>query len=90
MRMGFVLAYTGVLQMLLQLGLCFILLSTTLFSVCALATNGAIEDGGVYQMVSRALGPEFGGAIGTVFYFASAIGNGQSVAALVEALVESF
>ncbi|CAF0776434.1 unnamed protein product [Rotaria sordida] len=90
MRIGFVLAHAGVLQTLLQLSVCFIILFSTLLSVCALATNGAIEGGGVYHMISRALGPEFGGAIGVLFFFANVICNGQSVAALVEALVESF
>ncbi|CAF5009581.1 unnamed protein product, partial [Rotaria socialis] len=41
-------------------------------------------------MISRTLGPEFGGAIGLLFFCANIISNGQSVAALVEALVESF
>jgi hypothetical protein len=90
MRVGFVIAYTGVLQTFLQFGLCFIILFCTLLSVCSLATNGAIEGGGVYHMISRALGPEFGGSIGVLFFFANVIGNGQSVAALVEGLVDSF
>jgi amino acid permease len=90
MRIGFVLAHAGVLQTLLQLSLCFIIIFCTLLSVCSLATNGAIEGGGVYHMISRALGPEFGGAIGVLFFFANVIGNGQSVAALVEALVQIF
>lgn len=90
MRMGFVLAHAGVLQTLLQFGLCFVILFCTLLSVCSLATNGAIEGGGVYHMISRALGPEFGGSIGVLFFLANVIGNGQSVAALVEALVDSF
>jgi len=90
MRIGFVLAHAGVLQTLLQLSLCFIILFCTLLSICSLSTNGAIEGGGVYHMISRTLGPEFGGAIGVLFFFAQVIGNGQSVAALVEALVDSF
>lgn len=90
MRVGFVLAHAGVWQALLQFGLCFVILFCTLLSVCSLATNGAIEGGGVYHMISRALGPEFGGSIGVLFFFANVIGNGQSVAALVEALVDSF
>ena len=90
MRLGFVLGHAGVLQTLLQFGLCFLIIFTTLLSVCALATNGAIKGGGVYHMISRALGPEFGGSIGVLFFFANVMGNGQSVAALVEALVELF
>jgi potassium/chloride transporter 9 len=90
MRVGFVIAYAGVLQTLLQFGLCFVILFCTSLSVCSLATNGAIEGGGVYHMISRALGPEFGGSIGVLFFVANVIGNGQSVAALVEALVDSF
>jgi potassium/chloride transporter 9 len=90
MRVGFVIAHAGVLQTLLQFALCFVILFCTLLSVCSLATNGAIEGGGVYHMISRALGPEFGGSIGVLFFFANVIGNGQSVAALVEALVDSF
>ncbi|CAF1299864.1 unnamed protein product [Adineta ricciae] len=90
MRIGFVLAHAGVLQTLLQLSLCFVILFCTLLSICSLSTNGAIESGGIYHMISRALGPEFGGAIGVLFFSAQVIGNGQSVAALVEALVDSF
>lgn len=90
MRISFVLAHAGVLETLLQFALCFLILFCTLLSVCSLATNGAIEGGGVYHMISRALGPEFGGSIGVLFFLANVIGNGQSVAALVEALVDSF
>jgi amino acid permease len=90
MRMSFVLAHAGVLQTLLQLSLCFLIIFCTLLSVCSLATNGAIDGGGVYHMISRALGPEFGGSIGILFFLATVIGNGQSVAALVEALVVRF
>ncbi|CAF1237544.1 unnamed protein product, partial [Didymodactylos carnosus] len=90
MRLGFVIGHAGVLQTLLQFGLCFVILFATLLSVCAIATNGAIEGGGIYYMISRALGPEFGGAIGVLFFFANVIGNGQCVAALVEALLVNF
>lgn len=89
-RMSLVLAHAGVLETLLQLALSFLILFCTLLSVCSLATNGAIDGGGVYHMISRALGPEFGGTIGILFFLATVIGNGQSVAALVEALVVHF
>lgn len=41
-------------------------------------------------MISRSLGPEFGGSIGLMFYLANVCGCGVYVLGLVEAILDSY
>lgn len=46
--------------------------------------------GGVYYLVSRSLGPEFGGSIGLIYFLGTVIGCGMNVLGFVEPLISNF
>lgn len=71
------------------LGSVIVLLSTTVtllttMSMAAICTNGEVKGGGAYYMISRSLGPEFGGAIGVIFSLANAVGAAMHIVGFAE------
>ena len=56
----------------------------------AIATNGQVKAGGTYFMISRTLGPEFGGALGISFYLATTIAIPMYLLGTVETLQDGF
>lgn len=60
---------------------------TTSISMSAIATNGVVSGGGSYFMISRALGPEFGGAVGLLFYLGTTVASSMYVVGAVEILL---
>ncbi len=89
LRLGFVTGSVGVGQMLLILALSSGVSVLTTISLAAIATNLKVGGGGVYFLLSRTLGPQYGGAIGLVLYVAMsvsvafyAIGLGEAVTSI--------
>lgn len=73
MRVGFVVGYSGVWLALLILALSKLITSLTTLSLSAITTNLDVRVGGVYFMISRVLGPDFGGSIGITLFIAQAV-----------------
>ncbi|KZC06268.1 Solute carrier family 12 member 6 [Dufourea novaeangliae] len=56
----------------------------TAISMSAIATNGVVPAGGSYFMISRSLGPEFGGAVGMLFYTGTTLAAAMYIIGAVE------
>uniref|UniRef100_A0A8D0H5E0 Solute carrier family 12 member 9 n=1 Tax=Sphenodon punctatus TaxID=8508 RepID=A0A8D0H5E0_SPHPU len=90
LRLGFVVGHAGLYQALGMFVVAYFIIGMTVLSVCAISTNGALDAGGAYYMISRALGPEFGGSIGIMFFLANVCGSALYILGLVEAVVDVF
>jgi amino acid transporter len=92
LRLGFVVGNAGLKRALYILVLANGISILTSLSLSAIATNIRVKSGGVYYLISRTLGLEFGGAIGIVMFLAQSIsiafyciGFGEAMAVIVSA-----
>ena len=87
LRFGVVVGQAGLWAALLIVLASKVITLLTTLSLSAIATNTKVEGGGAYFLISRSLGPEFGGAIGLLFFAAQALSVAMYVIGFTEALV---
>jgi solute carrier family 12 (sodium/potassium/chloride transporter), member 2 len=78
----------GILQGLLLISITTCVTTITALSMSAISTNGIIKGGGTYFMISRSLGPEFGGSIGLIFSLANAVAVAMYIVGFCESLLD--
>ncbi|CAK5093827.1 unnamed protein product [Meloidogyne enterolobii] len=83
-RLFWVVGVAGVWHTMLLLFLCCTCTLLTCISLSAVATNGVVEGGGAYFMISRNLGAEFGFAVGILFYLANTVATSMYLVGGVE------
>jgi potassium/chloride transporter 9 len=69
---------------------CYAINLLTTMSISAIATNGTVRGGGAYYLISRSLGPEFGGSIGIVFYLGMVFNTSLNAVGLIDCFIENF
>ncbi|KAL4399249.1 potassium:chloride symporter [Malassezia pachydermatis] len=90
LRFGFILGQAGLLGALLLLVISYAIDTLTVLSLNAISTNGQVRGGGAYYLISRSLGPEFGGSIGLIFFFGQAFNAAMNILGFVESFVGVF
>lgn len=90
LRFGFILGQAGLIGALALLVGSYAIDTLTVLSLNAISTNGQVRGGGAYYLISRSLGPEFGGSIGLVFFFGQAFNAAMNTLGCVEILVNAF
>ncbi|KAJ2330566.1 hypothetical protein GGH91_006633, partial [Coemansia sp. RSA 2671] len=89
-RMGYFLGQIGIIGTIASFVCGYLVTTMTTLSISAISTNGTVKGGGPYYMLSRSLGPEFGGSIGLMFYAGTLLSGVLNAVAFVEPLMSNF
>ncbi|KAK3550386.1 hypothetical protein QTP86_025191 [Hemibagrus guttatus] len=87
-RMTWIVGQSGIVCSCIIIFMATVVTSITGCSTSAIATNGFVRGGGAYYLISRSLGPEFGGSIGLIFAFANAVAVAMYVVGFAETVVQ--
>uniref|UniRef100_A0AAQ4PW60 Solute carrier family 12 member 5a n=1 Tax=Gasterosteus aculeatus aculeatus TaxID=481459 RepID=A0AAQ4PW60_GASAC len=87
LRMTWLVGIGGVVGTFVIVTMCCTTNMLTAISMSAIATNGVVPAGGSYYMISRSLGPEFGGAVGICFYLGTTFAGAMYILGAIELLL---
>ncbi|XP_065092681.1 bumetanide-sensitive sodium-(potassium)-chloride cotransporter-like [Ochlerotatus camptorhynchus] len=88
LRLSWVVGEAGIIESLIIMALSYVVCVITTLSLSALCTNGQVQSGGIYYIISRSLGPEFGASVGVVFAFANAVNASMNTIGFCSSLNE--
>uniref|UniRef100_A0A8C1GGC9 Solute carrier family 12 member 7a n=1 Tax=Cyprinus carpio TaxID=7962 RepID=A0A8C1GGC9_CYPCA len=84
LRLTWIVGTAGIMEALAIVFMCCSCTMLTAISMSAIATNGVVPAGGSYYMISRALGPEFGGAVGLCVYLGTTFAGSMYILGTME------
>uniref|UniRef100_A0A0N5BR99 Solute carrier family 12 member 9 n=1 Tax=Strongyloides papillosus TaxID=174720 RepID=A0A0N5BR99_STREA len=84
LRMGFVAGQAGILGGVGIVTFSSFVLAITALSLSGISSNGKHQAGGLYYILSRSLGPHFGGSIGIIFSLANVAMAGLYLVGIAE------
>ncbi|GBN65933.1 Bumetanide-sensitive sodium-(potassium)-chloride cotransporter [Araneus ventricosus] len=86
LRMGWMTGQCGIVLAIVIVLLSTVVTVITTLSMSAICTNGDVKGGGAYYMISRSLGPEFGGVVGILLFLANAVSGAMYIIGAGEAI----
>ncbi|XP_062336799.1 solute carrier family 12 member 7-like isoform X2 [Osmerus eperlanus] len=87
LRLTWIVGTAGIMETFAIVFMCCACTMLTAISMSAIATNGVVPAGGSYYMISRSLGPEFGGAVGLCFYLGTTFAGSMYILGTIEILL---
>merc|ERR1740117_1717571 len=87
LRLGWVVGQGGIFSAIGIILISTIVTTLTTLSMSAICTNGEIKGGGAYYLVSRAIGPKVGGAVGFLFTIGLTVAIAMYIIGFAETLV---
>lgn len=87
LRTGYVVGMVGLAETLIIMLIAFTICTITGLSLAVISTDKRVKGGGFYYVISRTLGPEFGGALGLTLFISISVAIAFYTIGLGEVLV---